>query len=92
MSCRVTVCDIRQVSVGGAALEGELGVVGEELEFIVLYELAGISHSNDITLNVSARGPTADYIVSTQDELVTHVHYYLVLLSTHFRNSGFTSY
>ena len=62
------MCDIRQVSVTGEVLEGELGAVGEELEFIILYELAGVSHTNDVTLNVSARGPTADYIVSTQDE------------------------
>ncbi|KAI6645642.1 Filamin-B-like [Oopsacas minuta] len=69
---RVRVCDITQVSVSGTALEGELGVVGEELEFIILYELAGVCENNDITIKVSARGPTAEYIVATQEEGLGH--------------------
>ena len=68
----MTVCDITQVSVSSEVLEGELGHVGQELEFIVLYELAGASADNDVTLCVSARGPTADCPVEIQEELVTN--------------------
>ena len=68
---RVTVCDITQVSVTSEVLEGELGIIGQELEFIILYELAGASADNDVTLRVSARGPTADCPVEIQEELVS---------------------
>ena len=64
------MCDITQVSVTSEVLEGELGVVGEELEFIILFELAGASADNDVRLLVSARGPTANCPVETLEELV----------------------